>query len=183
MSSDIVVAKRYAKALFEVAQQHDQIGQVEEELQAVSAAVETNAELKKFILHPNIDAATKMEMFQKALQGKVSEILLRTVQLLIEKGRITMLNAVLEAYVAISNEALGQANAIVYTPSPLSESETKRLAEQFGGMTGKKIRLSFCLDKGLLGGVKVRIGDRLYDGSLSGKLAALEKTLLNSNAI
>lgn len=183
MSNDSVVAKRYAKALFEAAQQHGTIAQVEEELKAIAEAIRTNNDLERFISYPNIDAAAKMDMFNRALQGKVTDILLRLIQLLIERGRITMLHAVQEAYVAISNEALGQASAIVYTPSPLSDGETERITERFHGITGKNIRIESVIDKGLLGGVKVRIGDRVYDGSLSGKLAALQKTLLNSNAI
>lgn len=108
---------------------------------------------------------------------------MNTLQLLIERRREEALEAFVKAYVKIANDALGQANATVYTPVKLSEAELNDIAATFGKLTGKQIRVESVIDKSLLGGIQVRIGDRLYDGSLSGKLKRLERTLNQSQAL
>jgi F-type H+-transporting ATPase subunit delta len=89
---------------------------------------------------------------------------------------------VYEAYTRIAGQALGQAHATVYTAKALTEQELSGVEAQFGGITGKKIIAEQIVEPALLGGIQVRIGDRLYDGSLSGKLDRLQKTL-NSKAL
>ncbi|MDP5276825.1 F0F1 ATP synthase subunit delta [Chengkuizengella axinellae] len=177
MSSNTLAGKRYAKALFEVAREQKVITEVERELKGIVQFIEEDKSFNKFISHPNIGVDTKKELLGKAFEGKVSDIVLHTVQLLIERGRGPILTAIYEYYVGVANEFLGQADAVVYTPSKLSDDELKDVEERFGKLTGKQINASNEVDSGLLGGLKVRIGDRLYDGSLAGKLAALEKEL------
>jgi F-type H+-transporting ATPase subunit delta len=106
-----------------------------------------------------------------------------TLQLLIEKGRETLVGAVYEDYVKIAGEALGQANATVTSALPLTVEEATNVKAQFEQMIGKKVRIENIVDPSLLGGLQVRIGDRLYDGSLSGKLARLEKSLKQAQAL
>ena len=177
MSKETVVAKRYAKALFEVAQGAGAVSQVETELKLVVGTVEGDAEFKKFLSYPNIDATAKIGLVKKAFEGSVSPAVMSTIELLIARGRQSIFAELLEAYVKIAGEVLGQADATVFSALPLTESELAHTAESFGKLTGKKIRLQNVIDKGLLGGIQVRIGDRLYDGSLSGKLSRLEKSL------
>ena len=80
-------------------------------------------------------------------------------------------------FTKVANEALGQASAIVYSAFVLSDAQQAEIASHFSKVTGKTIRVSSVVEPKLLGGVQVRIGDRLYDGSLSGKLARLEQSL------
>ncbi|CAH0118083.1 MULTISPECIES: F0F1 ATP synthase subunit delta [unclassified Paenibacillus] len=177
MSRDIVVAKRYAKALFQVAQEKNSISQTEQELKLIVDVVNESVDLQKFLKAPNIDLSAKLDVLNNALSGKLSETVLNTVNLLIQRGRHDLLNAMLEAYVKISGEALGQADASVVSAYPLSQPESELIAQQFGKLVGKKIRVQNVVDKSIIGGIQVRIGDRLYDGSISGKLAHMEKSL------
>lgn len=183
MSRDLNVAKRYAKALFESAQGGNIVSQVEEELLAVVNAIEANGDLEKLIQHPGIAVEAKKGMLQQLFEGKVSDIVLNTLQLLIDRRREDIIGAIATYYVGIANGALGQANATVYTPFDLSETELNLIREKFGSLSGKTIRLDTVIDKSLLGGIQVRIGDRLYDGSLSGKLQRIEKVLNQSQAL
>lgn len=183
MSQDMIAAKRYAKALFEVAREKGQVAQVEQELESVMTALNENADLSKLIKHPSIEAAVKTGLIKQIFGSSVSEAVLNTLQLLVERRREDVLDAFVKAYAKIANDALGQANATVYTPVELSEAELNEIAATFGKLTGKQIRMVSVLDKSLLGGIQVRIGDRLYDGSLSGKLKRLERTLNQSQAL
>jgi F-type H+-transporting ATPase subunit delta len=182
MNSHQTVAKRYAKALFEIANQQNITAEVEEQLKALVMAIQENADLEKFLHHPNITASAKMDAVKNGFKGGLSDAVANTLQLLLERGREASIASLLEGYVKITNEALGRANAIVSSPYPLSDKESAEITKFFSQLTGKKIRLEQQIDKSLLGGIQVRIGDRLYDGSLKGKLSNMQKTLLNTQA-
>jgi F-type H+-transporting ATPase subunit delta len=177
MSKDIIVAKRYAKALFEAAKDQGIVPQVEAELKAVITVLQEQRDLYKLIQHPGVDVSAKTNLLKEIFQSTVSELVFATLQLLVERRREGVLEAMASSYITIANDALGQASATVYTPVALSETELSSIAASFSKLTGKQIRVESVLDKSLLGGIQVRIGDRLYDGSLSGKLERLQKTL------
>jgi F-type H+-transporting ATPase subunit delta len=183
MSSEFTVAKRYAKALFDLAQERGIIAQVEEDLSSIVSIIKQNAELNQLLLHPNIDGTAKTDMLKQLFEGKVADIVLGTIVLLVSRGREELLPYVLTDYVQIASEAMKQATAFVSSPFELTDAEKTAIAEHFGKLTGKTIRVHTTIDKSLLGGIQVRIGDRLYDGSLSGKLERLEKTLNASQAL
>jgi F-type H+-transporting ATPase subunit delta len=183
MSRETIVAKRYAKALFDVAQGNGQVALVEEELRSIVDVLNGNADFRKLLEHPNIDVSVKQNLLKTAFEGKVSGSVLNTLQLLVERRRETILPMLLASYASIANESLGQADAIVKTPLPLTEQEKQDVAEHSGKLTGKKIRVENRIDSSLLGGMQVRIGDRLYDGSLSGKLARLQQSLNANQAL
>jgi F-type H+-transporting ATPase subunit delta len=177
MSRETIVAKRYAKALFEVALGQGSVAQVEEELKGILQVIRENADYGKLLEHPNISTDVKMQLLKEAFEGKVSAAVLNTMQLLVERRRESVLEDLVDSYVKVANESLGQANATVYSAYPLTEAESQQITNRFGQLTGKRIRVSNVVDASLLGGIQVRIGDRLYDGSLSGKLQRLEKAL------
>ncbi len=177
MSKNVIVAKRYANALFEAASDRNLVAEVEQELKAIVQIIEAEPDLGKFLEHPNIDNTKKIALLQNVFEDKISEIVWNTLKLLITRGREAILPNLMQYYVEIANEALGQANALVYSPYSLSDQESTEIAAKFGQITGKTIQVENILDETLLGGLRVRIGDRLYDGSLSGKLANLEKSL------
>jgi F-type H+-transporting ATPase subunit delta len=177
MSRESVVAKRYAKALFDIAKQNNAIADVEQELKIVVEALTGDAEIGKFLSFPNIENSRKIALIKGALSDKVSVMVLNTLELLISRGRHDVIGGVYEAYTKVAGEALGQARAVVYTAKLLTAEELAKVEAQFGAIAGKKIIAEQIVEPALLGGVQVRIGDRLYDGSLQGKLARLEQSL------
>jgi len=177
MSRASVVAKRYAKAMFEIARERGAVSEIEEQLRGIAEAIENDADIRKFLSFPNIESQRKAEAIRQALGGKLSDEVLQLITLLIKRGRQDDIPGVYEAYTRIAGESTGEARAVVYTALPLGEAELASIVERFGKITGKKIRAEQQVDRSLLGGIRVRIGDRLYDGSLSGKLARLEKAL------
>lgn len=177
MSRASVVAKRYAKALFEVAYQQNKVAEVEQHLKLVIDTIKANPLLRKFLGSPNVSPEKKAELLGQVFGSDGLSEVTHTIELLVLRGRHNEIEGVAEAYTKIAGEALGQANATVYTAKALSEAEEANVAASFGALIGKKIRIEQVVNPELLGGVQVRIGDRLYDGSLAGKLARLEKSL------
>lgn len=176
MSRDTVVAGRYAKALYGAAVDEGISLEVEAQLKTVVDVLHFDAEVKKFILAPRISQSDKLNVLRTALKGKVSEAVMNTVELLVERGRTDIFAELLAAYIKIEGEALGLGDATVYSAYPLSQEEQDSVAAEFSQLTNRKIRVTNVVDKSLLGGLKVVIGDTLYDGSLSGKLTRLEKS-------
>lgn len=177
--SRAIIAKRYAKALFEASHEQNIVEQVEQELQLIVQFVEQDKDFKKFLEHPNIDNDIKNNVLQAAFGSRLSPIVYNTLELIIARGREAMLSDLLAYYIAIANEALGQEDAVVYSATALSAEQIDNIAHVFGELTGKKIKVNHIVDASLLGGLRVRIGDRLYDGSLSNKLNQLQKSLIS----
>ncbi|MBN3523929.1 F0F1 ATP synthase subunit delta [Paenibacillus apiarius] len=177
MSQEIGIAKRYARALFELAEERKSISETEQQLKEAAQLVSGNEKLHVLLTSPNVVLADKIGVLDIALKEQVSDIVFNTLQLLIERGRINILHEVVDSYIRIAGEAIGLLDAYVTTAYPLNETEKQAVAAEFGQKLGKTIRIQNEVDASIIGGMLVRIGDRLYDGSLSGKLKRLNKTL------
>lgn len=164
------VAKRYARALFEVAKERGLIDQIETELKDIVAAVDQNLELNKILTHKQIARESKEQLLKDLFGAHVAAETINFLNVLIENGREIELGEIAAAYVAMANEVRGIADAIVTTAKPLGEDEVNELAEQFGKQVNKTLRVQTVVDPAIIGGVVVRIGDRLYDGSIKRKL-------------
>jgi F-type H+-transporting ATPase subunit delta len=180
MSRGTVVTRRYAKALFELAREQGLVTEAENQLQAIVQAAESDADIRAFLAAPSITTENKVKALQAAFGDKASAVVLNTISLLIERGRQGELASLLGAYRQVSGSVLGRADALVTSAKPLTEEDQTNLAAKFGTLIGKTVRVENVVDPALLGGVTVRIGDTLYDGSLRGKLDRLSKQLQTS---
>jgi F-type H+-transporting ATPase subunit delta len=179
MSKDIV-ANRYAVALFQLAKEKHLLETFEEELRSVKDVFQTSKELHMFLEQPNISNIKKKELLSQAFSF-LSQPILNTLFLLIDNHREDIVTEIVDAYFDLANEERNVADAIVYSVRPLTEDEKAGLAEVFAKKTGKDaIRIKNIVDDNLLGGIKVRIGNRIYDGSLQGKLTRIQRELLNN---
>ncbi|KKB36530.1 F0F1 ATP synthase subunit delta [Bacillus thermotolerans] len=175
--SNSVAAKRYALALFELAKEQDQLQLVEEELRIVKSVFQDNKELLPFLQSPKQTIGAKKQLLETAFVG-TSKHVVNTMLLLVERHREAEITEVADAYIELANEERGIADAVVTTIRPLTEAEAAQISEQFAKKVGKtSLRIENIVDPSLLGGVKIRIGNRVFDGSLRGKLDRLENQL------
>ncbi|CAM3128367.1 F0F1 ATP synthase subunit delta [Sporolactobacillus spathodeae] len=169
-----IVANRYAEALFEVAEERQLIDAIETQLTSVTDTLSNNEELRRVLQHPQISADEKKALvdglFKDAVGLEVSNLL----KLLIDRKRESIINDVLEAYTLMANEKRGILDVTVTTAVPLDEEEQSDLARRLGEALGKKLRISVTVNKEIIGGILMRIGDRLYDGTIAGKLAGFK---------
>ncbi|MCS1352283.1 F0F1 ATP synthase subunit delta [Mechercharimyces sp. CAU 1602] len=178
--SSAVVAKRYAKALFEAAQEQGLLEQVEEELVTVDQMLGHTPELKKWLTHPTVDVKQKKEVLLKVSES-MSTLTTNVLILLIERGREAVITDFVRSYQKLANEARGVAEAVVTTAVTLTEAEAAQLSQAFSKKMGKELRITNIVDPTIIGGVVVRIGDRLYDGSIKSKLDRFEQQLRQSH--
>ncbi|MBP2243002.1 F-type H+-transporting ATPase subunit delta [Cytobacillus eiseniae] len=174
-----IVAKRYAVALFRLANEHQLLDQMEEELRAVKEIMNQNADLHAILKSPKLSIEKKQEIVKSAFATAVNTYVLNTLLILIERHREDEISSVADHFISLANDARGIAEAKVYSIRPLTEVECEALSASFAAKVGKKsLRIDNIVDTNLLGGIKLRIGNRIFDGSLRGKLDRLERQLL-----
>ncbi|MEH7119525.1 F0F1 ATP synthase subunit delta [Neobacillus vireti] len=177
--SNTMVAKRYASALFQIANEQQILGQVEEDLRVVKEVLEYNPDLKAVLKSSKLTIDKKKEIVKNAF-ASVNVYVLNTVLILIDRHREDQIAEVTDQFLELANEAMGIAEAEVYSARELTDAERDALSATFAAKIGKKsLRIENIVDSSLLGGIRLRIGNRIYDGSLRGKLDRLERKLLS----
>ncbi|PFO07962.1 F0F1 ATP synthase subunit delta [Bacillus sp. AFS076308] len=177
--SNTMVAKRYASALFQITNEQQILNQVEEDLRVVKEVLEYNADLKAVLKSSKLTIDKKKEIVKNAF-ASVNVYVLNTVLILIDRHREDQIVEVIDQFLELANEAKGIADAEVYSARELTDAEREALSATFAAKIGKKsLRIENIVDSNLLGGIRLRIGNRIYDGSLRGKLDRLERKLLS----
>jgi F-type H+-transporting ATPase subunit delta len=177
--SNSMVAKRYALALFQIAKEQQLLGVVEEELRVVKEVMLYNTDLKAVLKSSKLSMDKKKEILKEAF-ASVNAFVLNTLLILIDRHREDEIVEVANQYFMLANEAAGVAEAKVYSTRELTDEEREAISAVFAAKVGKKsLKIENIVDSELLGGVKLRIGNRIYDGSLRGKLDRLERKLLS----
>ncbi len=172
------LARRYAGALFETARQADVIDQVESDLGMIKYSLQTMPRLAETLNHPLIPRARKKEIIAQVFEDKIQNVTLRFLDLVIDKRREEILPDVEPEYVSLANEYRGIISVTVTSAVPLTRDEVKALKAKLDDLTGKRTDLVLVQDRDLIGGLTIRIGDTVIDGSVRGYLASLREQLL-----
>ncbi len=171
-------ARRYARALLEVAQEKGGADGLRDALRQAVDLLAQHPDLAAALSHPALAAERKQaiarEVFRK--QG-ADDTLLRLLDLLIARGRLELLPAVEEAYAAAWNEKRGVLVAEAVTADELTPAQQERLSGALGAATGRKVELKAEVDPAVLGGVRVVMGGRIYDGTVRARLTSLRRHL------
>ncbi len=177
--SNSMVAKRYALALLNIAKETQALGVIEEELRVVKEVVQYNPELKAILNSSKLSIAKKKEIIKTAF-ASVNVHVLNTLLILIDRHREDQIIDLANEFLELANEEMGVAEAEVYSTRELTDAEREAISSVFAAKIGKKsLKIENIVDSNLLGGIRLRIGNRIYDGSLRGKLDRLERKLLS----
>ncbi len=180
MASTQLILNRYATALYQLAHEHGTTEQVEAELVDLEAVLAENEELRNQLGNPRLGRGAKRSILLQIMGDGVSDLLRRTVLLLIDKGRGGFLADFTAVFNSVAMEASGRVVAKVTSASTLDEAARSQLREQLGRITGKSVSLSEDVDPSLLGGLRVIIGSRMIDGSLRRRLELIQSRLLQT---
>lgn len=174
MSQEAVVAGRYARALFEVAKAKAKLEAVLADLGAVERTLAERRELFQKLRHPLISAGQKKAVLRSAL-GDLSPLAVKFLELLVEKKRIGILSEIMTAFRREVDKELGISRVGVTSAYPLSTDEERGLQSALAKKLGKKLSISYKTDRDILGGLVVRAGMRVWDGSLRSSLNKLKE--------
>ncbi len=166
-----VVAKRYAKALFVVAKEDNQLETYQQEINEFAGMLRESPELRDSLTNPVYPADMKTRlMIDLAGQMKLSPILSNFLKLLVEKRRILYAPDIALLLQKLTDEYLGIKRAVVTSAVALTEDTAKRIKDALETVTGKKVVLNVEQDASIIGGLLVRAGDIVWDGSVRTQL-------------
>ncbi|MDG5787310.1 F0F1 ATP synthase subunit delta [Evansella sp. AB-P1] len=173
---------RYASALFECAQEKNLLDQMEQELEAVLRVFKDTNLLDEVFRHPKITNEEKKKMVTDHFSGHVSPYVLNLLLLLIDKKREDIFPAIVKDFKGLVNDAKGIAEATVFTAKAMSDEQKAAVSQIFSIKTGKQtLLINNIVDKDIIGGLKVRIGDSVYDASVSSQLERLQQRMIYGN--
>lgn len=172
------VGRVYAQALIELADDQQQLDAVAEEVQGLAALIESDADLQRLIENPILGRAQRSGMVQRLFEGKVSDLLYRFLQIVNRKDRLASLPRIAQAFAKFMAVRRNQIDVEAYVASPLDADTARRVADGIGQSLGKEVTLNQHVDESLIGGLKLRIGDQLVDGSVARQLQVIEQKLI-----
>jgi len=173
------LTKRYARALYAEAAEHAEQSAVHAQLQAVAEALRADTRFLDALKHPTLPIEDKVAMLLRiagADQRPTASFKL-FLRLVLTKGRAHVLEAAADGFLELWDEALNLVRAEAVSAFPLSEREQTELKQALANLTNCSIELDLTVDPSLVGGMTVRIGDRLIEGSVRGKLKKLSEGL------
>ena len=174
------IARNYAEALLLAAEAGSK-GAVElygRLMDAVAGAVQADERIAVALDSPRVAKATKAALLERALGDVTPPEFVRFLQAVVRRGRQGLLGEIAQEYQALVDAKLDRMHAgVVLVEEPDARLE-KQIVERLSAALGKDVRAHFRADRGIIGGVVVRVGDRIYDGSLRRKLAVLRRKML-----
>jgi len=175
------VAKRYARALVDVAAASDALERVHQDLRAFADLLATQRELRHLLANPSVPrkGADQIVSDIVAVMG-LSPLAVTFLHLLLDANRLAGLEAIIRTYESVMDERLGRVKAVVTSAALLDDAEQEQLRRRLCEVAGMPVYLELRQDPAILGGVVSQIGSRVYDGSLKTQLARLREELVRA---
>lgn len=171
------IAENYATALFNLATQAGTPNVVNAELTQLAELVEDNDQLAALFAHRTLDPKRRGESIRKLFEGRISDLALRFVLLLNDKGRLDQIAAIAVAFDSRTKHAAGEIDIEVHSARPLDAAQLTNVGDRITRAIGRKALVDSHVDESLIGGLRVRVGDKLIDGSVRAQLRKLARDL------
>ena len=174
------IASVYARSLFEVAQEHDKLDVVRDELGEFADALGQSRELQVFLFSPYFSTKEKTEGLDKAISG-ADAVTVNFLRLLIEKHRMPVLFRVRAEFEQLWEEENKLLPVTVTSAVELPKSTVKQIGDRIAEQTDRKVDLSANVDPDILGGIVVRVGNSVLDASIRNRLENFRKQVARAN--
>jgi len=175
--AELALARVYSTAILDLAERQGDAEVVLRELSTLVARLEASPEFETFLASPLVDASARERALEKIFRGKVSDLLVDSLQVLNRKGRLGLLRRLAEAYHSGLQERRGIVEVRVQTAVGLSDAARNGLRDVVARQTGREPELVEEVDPSLLGGMVVRIGDTKLDTSVASRLRKMTERL------
>ena len=175
---DETVARNYAETLFELARRNESIQEYGEALGMVAGLLEDDSRFRTFVETPRIDDENKKDVIRKVFRDKAPKQVINFVLITIDKRRQTLLREISEEYSLLLDNHLGREHVEVTVARPLDDTTANVVSEQLSKMLGRQAIPHIRVKPEILGGLVVRTGDMIYDGSVRRRLEGLRRRLL-----
>jgi F-type H+-transporting ATPase subunit delta len=179
-----IIARNYAETLFDLAMQHGGMETVDRYLLAldeVAELIESDPRIGEFLATPRVDVDTRKSVIRDAFAGRVPENFLRFLLIVVEKRRQTLLPVIATEFHELVDQAHNRLRAEIVVAAEPGSAGRAEIVETLERKLGRHLLPTFRVDTELIGGVVVRIGDRVVDGSLRRRMADLRRRLLSAS--
>jgi F-type H+-transporting ATPase subunit delta len=173
----VTIARNYAEALFELGEAAGELAEYGELLEAVAAAIQTTPKIEDMLMSPRVPKAAKVRLIGEGLQSGPQPFRL-FVQAVVKRGRAPLLAEIASEYGRLLDEKLGRVRAGVTLAREPAPKLRETIERDLSRALGKQVIASFTTDPAILGGTIVRVGDRIYDGSVRRRAVRLRRQLL-----
>ncbi len=173
------IAQVYSRALFEAAQEQDKLDVVRDQVGDFADAIDTNRDLAVFFFSPYFSTEEKKEGLGRVLDG-ADETVRNFLELLVEKHRMPAIHRIRRAYDSLWEEENKLLPVEVTSAIELDQETVQNIGDKIGERTGRKVQLESKVDPDILGGIVVRVGDRILDASIANRLESLRKQVARS---
>ncbi len=171
-------ARRYARALFQLAKEDQQTTQIGDQLDSLRALFDSSPELREALLTPLYPVRERRQVLRRISEAEgVSGLVTNFYSYLIDQRRLIDFPGIHEEYARLVDEESGLVTAAVVTASPLDEASRDRLRRALCERTGFDVRLELVVDPSLIGGAIAKVGDLVFDGSIRAQLDQLRANL------
>lgn len=175
---DETVARNYAEALFDLARRHEGVDVFGEGIGLVARLVDENPRVRQFLETPRIDAEDKKDVLRKTFGGRVPPLLLNFLLVVVDKRRQRLLGRIAVEYAALVDDFENRVHVDVTVARPLDDETSAALERRLSAFLGKTAVPHLRVEPAILGGVVVRSGDTIYDGSLRRRLDRMRRQLM-----
>ncbi|HWI52145.1 MAG TPA: ATP synthase F1 subunit delta [Symbiobacteriaceae bacterium] len=176
------VSRRYANALFELAQAKGLVDQVDQEFGMIVAMIDTNPQLRAVMNDVLMAPEVKSDLVKKLFTGKVSELVFNFLLVVVRKRREAFFPQMYRSFLDLANEARGIVEVEVRSAVELPEETVRTLEQKLVSRLGKRVKFQTQVAPELIGGLVVRVGDELMDGSVRTRLRRMRDRLIRSQA-
>ncbi len=177
--STLIASRRYASALLSAAEEGNFLDQVVEELNLIKGVLVNSRDLVHALRSPLVKGDKKIRILEEVFHGSLGEKMFLFLSLIARKKRAGLLPEIIDEFQILLDEKRGIINIDVTSAVTLSDEQSNELINRLSVYTGKKIRARMSLDERLLGGVSIKIGDTIFDGSISHQLEKFRQTLVS----
>lgn len=172
------LARRYATALLEQAEKGRTVEETEAQLLALKAAYQGDRRLRSALMHPAIGRAQKVKLLDAVFKDRTPAPFTSLLALLVRKNRLRFLPEIADAFDRLADRSRGVVRVDVVSFMPLTDAQRRALTAQLAKhLGGKTLELKVVVDPKVLGGLSVRVGDTIIDGTSRGRLKALRESL------
>lgn len=170
--------REYAEALFMLAAEEGKAEEYFSSLLTVRELVEENPEYIEFLSSPAISLKERLSAIDEAYETVFPEYVVSFLKLLCENGRISTVNTAIDEYEKLMMAFSNRTVAVITSAAPLDEEQKQKVCEKFQKITGKSIQAVYAVDESLIGGLKVEIEGKTYDGSIKHRLSDVKDVII-----
>ena len=171
------VNRAYAQALFEMAQEQAALDDVADEVDQLGELLRSEPGLRQLMQSPSLGVTERADILERMFSGKVSDVVYRFLQVLNRKGRLPALLGVTQAFADLVSEHQGLVEVDAFVPQRLEANEAQQVSQRIGEILKREVVLHQYVDESLIGGLKLRVGDTLIDGSVATQLKRIRRGL------